>query len=37
MWEFIMEHIPDKQIIIFTVLIFVIPYAMTRLYQWIRS
>ncbi|KYQ87388.1 hypothetical protein AYX07_01400 [Thermoactinomyces sp. AS95] len=37
MWEFIVEHIPDKKIFIFAILILVIPCAVTRLFQWIRS
>lgn len=37
MWEFILDHLPDKAVLVGTAAAFFIPYGMTKLLAWIRS
>lgn len=37
MWDFILEHLPDKNVLWGMLAAFLIPYGMTKLLVWIRS
>lgn len=37
MWNFVLEHLPNKAELVGTLAAFVVPYGMSKLFVWIRS